>query len=102
MTIEPREAAQYLRELAMRVERGEVDQVFVVVHKVTTDGEYATESDVRGGTNMGAGNAIAILAERIECCTDSSCFPGSLKLQVLAVCADFDTPEGSGETHTVN
>ncbi len=98
MTINPREAAQYLRELAIRVERGEVDQVFTVAHKVNRDGEYATESDVQGGTNMGAANAIAILAERIECCTDSSCFPGSIELQVMAISADFGTPDDTTPT----
>lgn len=95
MTIEnPRQAADYLRELAVRIERCEIDQVFVVAHKVNREGEYTTESDIQGGTNMGAAYAIEALATRIQCCTEQGCLPGSIKLQVQAIMADFETPDG--------
>ncbi len=102
MTIDPKEAAKYLRDLADRVERGDVDQVFTIAHKVSDDMNYTTESDVQGGTNTGAAYAIDAIANRIECCTDSSCLPGSLKLVIQGIMFEHEDSEAEAKTKTLN
>lgn len=100
MTMDPRKAAQTLRELAIKVEAGEIDEVFLVTHKVDRDGNFSAASESLGGTNLGAAYAIDAIADHIECCTNTGCLPGTMKLVVQGVMFDHDGE--SPESKTVN
>jgi hypothetical protein len=83
--------ADWLREIADKIERGEVAEFFAAAlsDEDKTDPSFCGVETQACGSNLGMAHAIIELAGRINCCTSGDCFSGSIKAAVIETAGTF-------------